>query len=116
MIGFIKCYFAMKMQRFRTEHSNALCREGTARIQNATQTGRVFITEVIPRPKCCCGRMNPGFYLGKDKVGCGNTASLIRGGPAARTRQMGQILSGGTVVDSKILKLRKGTFKGNDWV
>ena len=44
--------------RFKTEHSSTLCREETARKQNATQTGRVFLTEVIPRSKCCRGRTN----------------------------------------------------------
>ena len=55
MIGFVKCYFAMKMQRFKTEHSSTLCREETAWKQNSTQTGRVFITVLMPRPKCCRG-------------------------------------------------------------
>ena len=43
-------------------------------------------SEILPRWDECL----PRFYLGKDEVGCGNTASLTRGGPAARTRQMGQ--------------------------
>ena len=75
MIGFIKCYFAMKMQRFKTEHSSTLWHEETARKQNATQTGCVFITEVIPRPKW--------FYLhvGKDDVRCRKTTSLTHYAP-----------------------------------
>ena len=41
---------------------------------------------MLPRQDECC----PRFYLGKDEVECGNTASMTRGGPAVRTRQMGQ--------------------------
>ena len=43
-------------------------------------------SKMLPRQDECC----PRFYLGKDEVECGNTASMTRGGPAVRTRQMGQ--------------------------
>ena len=80
----------MKVQRFKIEHSSKLCREETAKKQNATQTGRVFIsrgnTKMLPQQDEC----RPRFYQGKDKVGCRNIASLMHGGPTARARQMGQ--------------------------
>ena len=40
----------------------------------------------LPRQDEC----HPQFYLDKDEVECGNTASMTHGGPAVRMRQMGQ--------------------------
>ena len=92
MIGFIQCFFAMKMWRFKTEHSSTLCGEETAWkkkcYSNWTRLyyrGNTSSKMLLRRDEC-----RPRFYLGKDEVECGNTASMTRGGPAVRTRQMGQ--------------------------
>ena len=44
------------------------------------------LSKMLPRQDEC----RPRFYLSKDQVGCGNTASMMCGGPAVRTQQMGQ--------------------------
>ena len=86
----------------KTEHSSTLWHEETAWKQNATQTGRVFITEVIPRPKW--------FYLhvGKDDVRCRRTTSLTHVCPPPSGKNVGNglILSGSTV-GSHIYQLTK---------
>ena len=87
MIGFIKCYFAMKMQRFK----HALSRRNSLERKCYSNSMRLYYqgntsSKMLPRQDECL----PRFYLGKDEVECGNTASMTRGGPAVRTRQMGQ--------------------------
>jgi len=58
--------------------------------QIAIQTSRIFFTEVIPRPNvAAAGGMLSSALPSKDEVEYGNTASMTRGGPAARTREMG---------------------------
>ena len=58
------------------------CYSSWTRLYNRGNTS----SKMLPRQDECC----PRLYLGKDEVECGNTASLTRGGPAARTREMGQ--------------------------
>ena len=105
MIGFTKFYFAMKIQRFK----HALSRRNSLERKCYSNWTRLYYrgntsSKMLPRQDEC----RPWFYLGKDEVECGNTASMKRGGPAVRTRQ---ILSGGTVYLvclMYILKLQSG--------